>query len=286
MKNILLIAIALVIPVGGLVAQSSETLTIPLSAPGQRGQLEIDLVNGSIIVESYEGSEVIIVATPKDERMTKINHECEGCPKIKNKDKDGYKADIRSEGMKRISSNPIELEASEKDNRVEVESNSFKRGIILEVKVPANFDLELSTVNQGDITVSGINGSLDINNVNGKIEMTDISGSVLSNTVNGDITAQFKTVSADEQMVFTTLNGDVDITFPSSVKATTKMKSDRGEIFSDFDMNIRKSQPKSSRNGQEFKIEINAWVYGDINGGGPEYTMQNMNGNIYIREQK
>ena len=53
MKNILLIIIALVIPVGGLLAQSSEkqTLTIPLSNPGQRGQLEIDLVNGSIIVD-------------------------------------------------------------------------------------------------------------------------------------------------------------------------------------------------------------------------------------------
>ena len=152
--------------------------------------------------------------------------------------------------------------------------------------MPANFDLELSTVNQGDITVTGINGAMDINNVNGEIQLTNISGSVLSNTVNGDIKAQFSAVSAEEQMVFTTLNGDVDVTFPSNVKATAKMKSERGEIFSDFDMNIRNSEPKSSRDGREFKIEINAWVYGEINGGGPEYTMQNMNGNIYIREQK
>lgn len=63
------------------------------------------------------------------------------------------------------------------------------------------------------------------------------------------------------------------------------IKSERGEIFSDFDMEVRQSAPKSSRDGREFKIEINAWVYGDINGGGPEYAMQNMNGNIYIRRK-
>lgn len=287
MKNILKIALALIIPIGSALAQVSEkqTLTIPLSKPGERGRLLIDLVNGSINVTGYNGSEVLITAIPADEAMHRVNSECEGCPKYKDKDKHGDRDDDKSTGMKRISSNPIELEATENNNVVDVESNSWKRGITLDVKVPANFDLKLSTVNRGNILVTGVNGAIDVSNVNGEITLTSISGSVLGNTVNGDIKADFNKVTNNEPMAFTTLNGDIDVSFPSGIKATTKMKSERGEIFSDFDMAIRRSEPKSSRDGREFKIEINAWVYGDINGGGSEYTMQNMNGNIYIREK-
>ncbi|MEQ8713096.1 MAG: DUF4097 family beta strand repeat-containing protein [Cyclobacteriaceae bacterium] len=288
MKSIITIALALIIPIGSALAQISEkqTLTIPLSKPGERGRLLIDLVNGSIKVTGYTGSEVLITAMPADEAMHKINSECEGCPKHKDKDRSADRDDDRSSGMKRISSNPIELEATENNNVVDIESNSWKRGITLEVKVPANFDLKLSTVNRGDITVTGVNGAIDVANVNGAITLTNIAGSVLGNTVNGDIKADFNKVNNNEPMAFTTLNGDIDVSFPTGIKATTKMKSERGEIFSDFDMKVRQSEPKSSRDGREFKIEINAWVYGDINGGGPEYKMQNMNGNIYIREQK
>ncbi len=282
MKNTLIIALILIIPIGSALAQK-QNLTIPLSKPGERGRLIVGMVNGGINVESYSGSEVLITAIPGDDHMHKINSDCESCPKYKDKSKNKDERDSRSQGMRRISSNPIELEATENNNVVEVETNSWKRGIYMEIKVPQNFDLKLTTVNQGDIQITGVSGNMDVNNVNGRIMLIDVAGSVLSNTVNGDIEANFKSVSDGEPMAFTTLNGDIDVTFPTGIKATTKMKSERGEIFSDFDMEIRQSEPKTSREGREFKIEINAWVYGEINGGGPEYMMQNMNGNIYIR---
>jgi hypothetical protein len=31
-------------------------------------------------------------------------------------------------------------------------------------------------------------------------------------------------------------NGDVDVTFPASLKASIKMQSNMGDIFTDFDM--------------------------------------------------
>ena len=284
MKNIIFIACLLILPAAGVLAQDSDkqTLTIPLSKPGERGRLIISLVNGGIQIQGYSGSEVLITATPVDDRMVKVNADCPSCPKVNGRNEE---IDDRGQGMRRISSNPIELEATENNNVVEVESNSWKRGIRLDIKVPEKFDLTLATVNNGNVIISGVDGAVDVNNVNGGITMTGISGSVLANTVNGDIDATFNKVSGDVPMAFTTLNGDIDVSFPTGLKATAKMKSERGEIFSDFDMKVRQSAPKSSRDGREFKIEINAWVYGDINGGGPEYTMQNMNGNIYIRQK-
>ena len=273
MKHIILFISALAI-VFHSNAQSGETqkFSIPLSKPGQKGSLEVGLVNGSVIIAGYSGNEVLIEASPTDKHHYS---DCDDCDDDR----------IAASGMKRISSNPIELEATEENNHIDISSNSFKRGIDLNIKVPQNFDLSISTVNQGDIEVSNVQGDFELNNVNGDIKLSNVSGSVISNTVNGDILVLFENIKNDVPMAFSTLNGDVDVTFPANIKATAKMKSDRGEIFSDFDMEIRKSEMQSKRDGRTFKVEINAWVYGDINGGGPEYLMKNMNGNIYVRKK-
>ena len=72
------------------------------------------------------------------------------------------------------------------------------------------------------------------------------------------------------------------------MKANVKLKSDQGEIYSDFDVEVDKTQPKVKRTNERgmFKLNIEDWVQGKINGGGPEMMMKNMNGNIYVRKAK
>ena len=250
---------------------SNEQIAVPSSSPDKKGKLEVSQVRGDIIIEAYNGKEVIIQATAgKDD--------CDGC------DHDHGDKKSAPAGMKRISSSPIELEASENNNRVEIETNSWKKPINLNIKIPANFDLEISTVH-GKVEVAGINGTHEISSVNGPLTLKDMSGSIVSNTVNGTILVNFKSVKENEPMSFVTLNGNVDVTFPASVKARAKMRSDRGEIFTDFDMTMDRSKPQVKSDDGEYKVSINSWVYGDINGGGPEYTFKNMNGDIIIRKK-
>jgi len=260
-------------------AQSTidELITVPLSDPGERGILEIDLVNGSIEVSGYDGKEVVIKAVSKEG-----NYEDDDWHHKRDND------DItEKEGLKRIPSNSMEIEVEERNNKVSVECNSWKQGIDFKVQVPTNFDLQLSTVNSGDIAVENVNGTMELNNVNGEVTANNVSGSAIIDTVNGKIEASFKSVSGDAPMAFTTLNGKVDITLPASVNATFKMKSDRGEIYSDFDMNVDQSGPKVDRSNKGgFKVTIENWVFGKVNGGGPEFLFNNMNGNIYLRKGK
>lgn len=248
--------------------ESKETIAIPLSKPGERGILNVSLVNGSIRVDSYDGKDVIIEAATGGGRN----------------DNRGV---VTPSGMKRISSNPLELEATERNNKVEVSTNSWAVTLTLNIKVPKNFDLQLGTVNHGNIAVSGVEGTHEISNVNGEIVLSQISGSVVANTVNGDIEATFGAVSPDAQMAFTTLNGDIDVTLPAATKATAKMRSDRGEIFSDFEMAIEKSAPKVDKSASQgtYRVSIEDWVYGKINGGGPEYLFKTMQGDVYIRKK-
>ena len=252
----------------------NERITIPLSKPGQPGKLEVGLVRGNISIEAYNGNEVIIEAKAGG----KTDGDCASCDDDKNN-----RSNVPA-GMKRISSNPIELSASENNNRVEIETNSWKKPINLTIKVPSNFDLETSTVH-GEVSVKGISGTHEISAVHGPLTLTDMSGSIISNTVHGDIIVNFLKVTPNEPMSFVTLHGDVDITFPPSIKAKAKMRSDQGEIFTDFDMTIDKSQPQVKADDGEYKISVNSWVFGNINGGGPEYTFKNMHGDIIIRKK-
>ncbi len=245
----------------------NEQIVVPLSSPSSRGTLQVGLVRGNIVIEGYSGKDVIITASSKES-------DCDGCH-------DHQKA--APDGMKRISSSAIELSASENGNRVKIETNSWKRPINLTVQVPKNFDLKISTVH-GDIQVSEINGAMEVSATNGPMKFENISGSLICNTVNGTIEANFLKVTPNEPMSFVTLNGNVDITFPASVKATAKMKSDQGEIFTDFDMAVSQPKPEKSSSGN-YKVTINSWVYGSINGGGAEFTFKNMNGDIYIRSK-
>lgn len=268
-----LFIIAFLFSVSMLYAQEfNERIAIPLSNPGDRGKLEVGLVRGDIHIEAYNGSEVIIEAVAGS-----ASDDCATC------DENHDRKDIPS-GMKRIASNPIELSASENNNRIEIETNSWKKSINLTIKVPANFDLEVSTVH-GKVTTTGIDGTHEISAVHGPLTMKDMSGSIVSNTVHGDIITTFSEVTPNEPMSFVTLHGNVDVTFPSSINAKAKMRSDQGEIFTDFDMTIDKSKPQVKSDGGEYKVSVNSWVFGNINGGGAEYTFKNMHGDIIIRKK-
>lgn len=272
MKNILII-LTLFITSTAWSQDFNEKLVVPLSSPDSRGKLEINQVRGDIKIETYEGKEVIIVATANGDK----DDDCNSC------DDDGEKRSAPA-GMKRIASSSVEFSASENNNRVKIETNSWKKGINLDIKIPANFDLKVSTVH-GKIDVKGVVGQMEVSTVHGPLTFTDVSGSIVCNTVHGDVIANFKKVS-DEPMSFVTLHGNVDITLPAGVKATAKMKSDKGEIYTDFEMSVEKSRPETkSADKGGYKVSINSWVYGDINGGGPEYTMKNMHGDIIIRKK-
>lgn len=256
-----------------LIAQTDtkEQIVVPLSDPAKPGFVNVGLVNGSIHVVGYSGKEVVIDAVSSARRGKDDSSEA------------------NANGMRRISTgNAMEVNAEEKDNHVRINSDSWKRAVALTIKVPQRCSLKLNTVNNGDITVEGVTGSLEVTNVNGAIHLTNIAGSAVANTVNGNLVVTFKTVDSDTPMAFSTLNGNVDVTFPANTKASVKLKSDRGDIFSDFDIDVDKSQPKATRTNQNgmYRVTIEDWVHGKINGGGPEMMMKNMNGNIYVRKAK
>jgi len=254
----------------GLRAQSAdkEQLVVPLSHPGNPYKLDVGLVDGSITVIGYEGKDVIIEIQGKEEKHGRV------------KQRDGMH--VLSSGGR------ADITAEESNNKISVHGEAGKTTNLV-LKVPQNgVTLKLGTINDGDITASNINGELEVTNVNSGIKLTGITGSVVANTVNGNVIVTFRSIDPKAPMAFTTLNGNVDVTFPASLKANVKLKSDRGEIYTDFDVVADQRKPnviKGSKPGM-YSLKLEDWVYGKIDGGGPEMLMKNMNGNIYIRKAK
>ncbi len=305
MKKMILILISLALSLLVLNAQDNggDKVVVKLTNPGQPVFLKASLLNGSIRISGYDGKEVIVESLArgkmlKDDDDTEEDEE-DGIGPIIVPAEAGEiihlgkheKERKDRQGMKRIGGGiGAGLTVTEKNNKVEVEIESLWASIDLDIKVPYNTSLKLNAVNGGQIVVDGVNGSHEIEHVNGKINMNNISGSVLANTTNGDIKVAFKQVDPAAEMSFASFNGDVDVSFPAALKATVKFSTERGEIYSDFDVSSRqvtdqKVQDRRSTGGR-YEVRFDKAIHGSINGGGQKLDFKTYNGDILIRKNK
>jgi len=256
---------------GRVMAQSEpkEQMVIPLSEPGKPFKIVAHVLHSTIRVVSYEGKEVMITVTgeAKQKRESSSNG-----------------------GMTRIGGNSGgEVTAEENHNTVRI-SSGFSHFALIEIKVPSTdgAGIDVGTVNGGNIEVENVSGKLEVSNVNGAITLSNVGGSVVANTVNGNVIVTFKSIDPQAPMAFTTLNGKIDVTFPASLKANLKLKAEKGDIFTDFDIEVTKSQPAVSKTseGNRYRINFDEWIQGKIGGGGPEMMMKTTYGTVLIRKAK
>ena len=273
----LIAASAFIWIVAGAQQANPEKVTVPLTDPARPVNLRVGILSGGISVKAYAGKEVIV------EAHTRLGDEEE--------EEDSENAGKRK-GLKRIPNSSTGLSVEEEDNTVRV-SNSGRwssRKVDLSIQVPANCSMKLSTVNDGDIDVTGVKGELDINNTNGSVTLKDVSGSVVAHALNGNILVTMPSVYADKPMSFSSLNGEIDVTLPATIKATVQLDNEQGEVYSDFDMVMDRSKPvveeSPKTKGGKYKVTVEKAMKGTINGGGQEIQFKNYNGDIYIRKGK
>jgi len=243
----------------------ADRLSVALSDPSRPALVKASLVSGGITVKAYDGKEVVVEARARNRES-------------------GHS----DSNMKRIIVSSTGLSVEEENNEVRISTDSFARPIDLMISVPVHTSLKLSTVNSGDLVVTGVDGELDVNDVNGSVTLDNVSGCAVAHALNGRLLATFTRVN-QKPMAFSSLSGDIDVTFPADLKANLSMKSDRGEILTDFDVQIQASVPQQTvedgrGHGGRYLVRIDKAVHGTINGGGPEYQFTNFNGGIYIRK--
>ncbi|HLY17215.1 MAG TPA: DUF4097 family beta strand repeat-containing protein [Bryobacteraceae bacterium] len=261
----------------GLMARAQESgadrVNVPLSDPSRPAVVHASLMNGGITVTGYNGKEVIVEARPRHESARES------------------KPDRKAEGMHRLDATGSGLTVEEQDNEVHVGVRTMNRTVDLHIQVPFTTSLKLRCLNDGDIKVEHVSGEVDADDLNGGVKLLNISGAVVAHSLNEDVVVTLDQVTPGKSMSFSTMNGDVDVTLPADVKARVKMKSDNGEIYSDFDVHPEanpgglKTNENHNKDGR-FRVQFDKVTYGSLNGGGPEMQFTTFNGKIYLRKKK
>lgn len=255
------------------VAAAQEKVTVPLSSPSQPATVKAHLISGSITVTVGTGSQVVVESQESAERQHPHNTRDNPPP-----------------GMHRIDPGGGGMDVEEDHNVVTIKPSLGRMRADLVIQVPVNTSVELKTISGGHLDVSGINGDIDVESASGQITLKNVSGAVVAHTLNGGVTVAMDRVAAGKPMSFTSLNGNVDVTLPGDTKARLRLKTSNGAIYSDFDV---KMEPDSSKptiedargKGGKYRIRVDRGVYGSINGGGPEFLFQTMNGEILIHKK-
>jgi hypothetical protein len=272
---IFVIAMTAVIAVSATVSAqqqpAADKFSVPFSDPGRPGRLNASVMTGSITVRGYNGREVVITSSARSGRRSNRS------------------APAEAGGLRRIDLTTSGLSVEEENNVMNIRASQMNRGVDIEIQVPARTSLKLQTMNDGVLTVENVEGEIELSNHNGNIVANNLSGSVVANSHNGDVTVSMRQMTAQKSMSFLSYNGKVDVTLPADTKANLKMRTDNGDIYSDFDVQLRASstQPVTIDNrsrGGRYRVEIDRGMIGAINGGGPEFELRTYNGNIYVRK--
>jgi hypothetical protein len=312
MRKRIIIALAILAAAGLAVAQDARTdqVTVPLTNPGKPARVVISTFFGTIKVTGYDGKDVLITAKPREKSLNEGRAARTGYPTVMvppdnalrayvdigraysgtlDKDKEKEKKE-KSAGMKQIPLESSGLTAEEEDNKVSIRFESYRRAYDLEVKVPVASALEVKGSNLDAITVENVSGEIDVSTHVGDAKLLNVAGPVTVNSTNGDIEVVLSKAALDKPMSFVSFFGDIDLTLPADAKASFRIKSVMGDLFTDFDLALKtvpaEAEKSSTRESGRFRVSLDRSVFGTINGGGAEIKIQNNNGNVYIRKKK
>jgi len=245
-------------------------------------------VNGSINVESYQGSTIEISVRKQFRAKT-------------NKDLEEMKQNITLALMEKTDTMIIYIRGigdcfcQRKGNRwnsaryqyhFQDWDTDYEYSFDFNIKVPSSINLVLSTINDGDITVSETTGSIDVRNINGGLTLNGISGQTTATTINGDVDINYKKVP-DSDSRFYTLNGDINANFNEVLNAELGFKSYNGDLYTninDLEYLPVKIEKTESNGENGIKYKIGEYTAIKVRNGGVKLDFETFNGDVIIKE--
>lgn len=230
--------------------------------------IEIETTNGSLVVNGYEGDDIIV-----DAEISVTGRKMEMCQEL-------------------IEKVHIRLNERGDDLHVDVDfkkKRKYKISVSFDVQLPSRMGLngnsvngsieasnlhggvDVSTVN-GQIICQDISGGIDAGTVNGSIELTDIEGVIDAGTVNGSINCSIGD-KAPSRVDFGTVNGNIELDMLSDPNAFVEAAAMNGRI------------EINGVPGVDISKRIKSWE-GELGNGDGHYEFGTVNGSVTINVEK
>ena len=237
-------------------------------------------LSGSVKVEGYSGNKVIIEVDKTLSASTASEL---------NKGKKEFKLEFEQHGDSVIAyiAEPFDTRPHQNWHQKNHEKIYYDFKTDFVVKVPYDVNLHASTINEGNVFVKDVAGTLQVSNINGSVEIVNAKGTTEANTINGDLTVNY-VATPTEACSYYDLNGKLTVTYPATLSANLRFKSMNGQFFTDFPdaealpNNVVRSDRKNG-SSTIYKLEQNTEV--KIGNGGQLFRFETLNGNIYIKKQ-
>jgi DUF4097 and DUF4098 domain-containing protein YvlB len=153
------------------------------------------------------------------------------------------------------------------------------------VKIPASVHLELSTINNGDLTIENAAGIIKASNINGSIRLTNVVSQANVHTINGDVDVEYAK-NPGKDCSFYTLNGDINAFFPPGLSAQISFESFNGSFYTDLPkMETLPAKVEKASDGDGVKYKISDGHF-QVGSGGSLLAFETFNGNVYLKQKR
>lgn len=233
--------------------------------PASSGKLSLLQIN-AVTIQNSTGQEIVIVRDQEDLDQEVIE---------------------RSKGLKKLNAiglsdnTGIGLSMQKDGGNIELRPLSRNDENRYIVKVPAGVMVyyEHSSHEAEDFIIENTSSEIEVSITYGNIKVRDASSALSLKTVYGSIDVVMKALDDKTSLLLSSAYGNVDLAIPTSSKANLKMSASWGEMFTDFDVQVK----TKSEHGLDCK-NCNE-LEGTIGGGGNLVTLKSGYGNLYLRKR-
>jgi len=281
----LFLALALLCALPNVTAQEKrfkETIKKEVKINPEEGEFIVKNVFGSITIEGYSGSSVMLevertITADSNQDLEKGKEELQfkvvtdGNRIIARPDAPYITFNNKNLGFNWCNSNGYD-------------DIGYEHHLDFKIKVPKGISIQAGTVNDGEISIANFTGKkIKVSNVNGGIELNNVSGTTNLHCINGDVSVSYtKNPNADSK--YYSLNGDMNISYQNGLSANVSFKSMNGDLFTDFDIEKQYSKSKRTVGDDKAKFKYEAKPIMQIAGGAIALDFETLNGNVYLKK--
>jgi hypothetical protein len=220
-------------------------------------QLVLEDFNGDLPVEGYSGNEIVITV----ENLGETPERAKGLKAVYpgGEDNTGIGLNVTKDGGHIVAHCIV----------------PFNRDVHYKVKVPSNLRIKINRgcERSSEVIVSNMTNEVDVTNCQG-IQLKNVTGPLVLSTISGDIKVNITQLAKDKPVSIASISGEVDVTLPASAPVNLEMSTISGGMYTDFDLKSDKDMQKVG--GGNIKATLN--------GGGVDFKITNISGNIYLRK--
>ncbi len=278
MKKILSI-ILLCAVVQTALAQNTYKTTLTNS---ESSTIEISLNADEVIIEGMAGNEIIIEGSGnvRDDRPKPPP-----IPGTKPEDTE------RSKGLKPLGpegndNTGLGITVGKTENHVSITSGQSHSGGKFKIMVPDKAKINLNNMHihfggKNDFRISNTAGEITATGLNSNFKLENITGPLVITATNGNVEVAYASIKTKKPISIVSVNGFVDLTLPSTIKADLNLQTVNGKAYSDFEVKSNSEEPSVTIPYMElFHMD------GKINGGGDvKIEINAVNGDIYLRKK-